>query len=175
MSEQNGSKQNEEFGIPAEQESPEQRAARIQREAERLIAAEVEQEEIARLVADARAKRAGANLPTDTEGFRKEYVYVTVFEGSQAFDLPYVPLGINGFVIKVPRGQEVILPKEFVTQCLQNAIQEVTVRSQGGLITRPVHRFPFNVRGEATEEAYRAFQASQKRLASEQMMAQTPA
>ncbi len=167
--------ENNEFGIPGSEqfETPEQRRERLQREADRLIAAEVEKEEVAQMVAEARAKRAGANLPTDTDGFRKEYVYVTVFEGSQPFDLPYVPLGINGFVIKVPRGQEVILPKEFVTECLQNAIQEVTVRSQGGLITRPVHRFPFNVRGEATEEAYRAFQSKQKNLAREQTMAQT--
>lgn len=159
----------------SEQESPEQRRARLQAEADKLIAAEIDAEEIALMVAEARAKRAGANLPTDTEGFRKEYLHVQIFEGGQANDLPYVPLGINGFVIKVPRGVDVILPKEFVTECLQNAIQEITVKSQGGLVTRPVHRFPFNVKGPATEEQYREFQAKQRKLAGEQHMAKTVA
>lgn len=160
---------NKDFGIPAATaETPEERQRRLLSAAERLIAAEVDQEEIAALVAQARATRAGANLPTDTEGFRKEYVKVTIFEGNQAFDKPYVELGINGFVIKAPRGPEIVLPKEFVTECLKNAVQEVTVKSQGGLVTRPVHRFPFNVTGPATEDEYRAFQISQKKLAREQ-------
>lgn len=159
------------FGLPPVTETSDQRLIRLQKQAEALIAQETDAEVVERMVAEARAKRAAAELPQDTDGFPKEYVRVVIFKGSQKFDLSYVPLGINGFVIKCPRGEEVILPKCFVTECLEHAIEEVTVQSQGGLITRPAHRFPYSLKGPATPEEYKAFQDQQRELHSRQTMA----
>lgn len=165
--------QNQDFGIPqvAVTETPAERLARLQAQAEAIIAQETDAEVVERMVAEARAKRAAELLPVDTAGFPKDYVRVVIFKGSQKFDLSYVPLGIGGFVIKVPRGEEVILPKCFVTECLEHAIEEVTVQSEGGLITRPAHRFPYNLKGAATEDEYKAYQQSQRELVTKQQRA----
>jgi len=163
---------NTDFGLP--KETPEQRLVRLQAAAAQIISDETDDEIIARMVAtarDARKEEAADTLPKDTEGFPAEYVKVEIFSGNDKHDLAYVPLGINGFVIKCPRGVPVIIPKAFVTQCLENAIEEITIQSQGGLITRPRHRFPYNVKGTATQEEYREFQLAQRSLATQQTMA----
>ena len=174
MSEQ---KMNEGFGVvlpgsmnadlapkPAEAapESLDVRMARLKALADVEIQKESDAEIVKQMVAEDRAKRAAALLPVDTSGWPAEYLKVNIFKGPNKFDLSYVPLGLNGYTIKVPRGVDVILPKIFVDECLEHAIEEITVQSQGGLITQPRHRFPYTVKGTATAEEYKEYQAQQK-------------
>lgn len=173
---------NANFGLPPEvapqDETPEQRALRIKARADAIALKDAEEEEVQRLVAAARAERVKANLPpdetklaVDTQGFPAEYDKVVIFKGQGKNDLSYVPIGINGFVIKAPRGEEIIIPHVF-TQVLENAVEEVTIQSQGGLITRPAHRFPYQIRGRATPEEYKAYQMQQRSKAQMQEAAQ---
>lgn len=155
-------------------ETPEARLVRLRALAQKEIDKETDEEVVAQMVAEERAKRAAALLPTDTSGFPAEYVWVTVFKGRDKNDLEYVPLGIDGYIIKVPRGDKVCLPRVFVDECLEHAVEEITVRSQGGLITRPAHRFPYTVHGVATAEEYRQFQVEQKAKAAFQLQAARP-
>ena len=99
--------------------------------------------------------------PIDSQGFPKKYVKLTIAESSNPEDLMYVPLAIEGYAIKVTRGKMVILPTVF-EEILAHAIQEVTVRSEGGLSTRPALRFPYNVHGPATEEEFLTFRAKMR-------------
>lgn len=159
---------------PAAQAAPEtheQRMARLQAAADAIINKETDEEIVKRLVEEARQRKLDELLPKDSSGFPKDYVKVVIFKGREKNDLAYVPLGINGFVIKVPRGEEVILPKVFVTECLEGAIEEITVQSQGGLVTRPAHRFPYNVKGPATPDEYEAFKAAERAKAEKQTAA----
>ena len=155
--------------VESEGETLDARMARLQALANIEIAKESDEEIVNRLVAEARAKRDEALLPKDTSGWPAEYVKVNIFKGPNKFDLSYVPLGLNGYIIKVPRGETVILPKIFVTECLEHAIEEITVQSQGGLITQPRHRFPYQILGEATPEEYREYQVQQKEKAAREM------
>ncbi len=141
--------QNANFGLP---ETSEQTIARLTKENVALRAT---------IEADAGDPTEGTG-PVDSQGFPKEYVYLTVFPGRDKHDLAYVPLGIKGYVIKVTRGIEVIVPKVFVTECLEHAVEDITVQSEGGLITRPSLRYPYSVRGPATEDAWKAFQAKMR-------------
>ncbi len=95
---------------------------------------------------------------TDSQGFPKQYVKLVVFAGQNKTDLQYITPSINGYALKIPRGPVVIVPEVFA-QVLDHAVEEVTTKSQGGLETRPAHRFPFNVIGPATEAEYKAFRA----------------
>lgn len=143
-------------------ESPEARMVRLRAAAQVEIDKESDQEIIARIVAEERAKRAEALLPKDTSGWPAEYSRITIFKGAQKFDKAYVELGLNGYTIKAPRGVPIVLPNVFITECLDHAIEDVTEQSQGGLICRPVHRFPYNNYGPVTTEEYKAYQAGQK-------------
>lgn len=154
--------------VNAAGETAEQRSARLRAAAQIEIDKERDAEEVSAIVAAERQRRAQELLPTDSSGFPAEYVKVTIFKGQGKHDLSYVPLGINGFCIKAPRGIQIILPKIFVDECLEHAIEEVTEQSQGGLITRPVHRFPYNLHGVATKAEYQAFMVEQKALAERQ-------
>lgn len=154
------------FEPPAE--ASEARMARLRALAAIEINKESDAEIVARMVAEERAKRAEALLPKDTSGWPAEYDRINIFKGPQKFDKAYVELGINGYTIKAPRGTDIILPRVFVTECLDHAIEEVTTQSQGGLITRPVHRFPYQKLGEASPAEYKAFQDEQKALAAQQ-------
>lgn len=150
-------------------ESAEARTARLRRLAQIEIDAETDADLVKQMVTDERARRAQELLPIDTSGFPADYVRVTVALGQGKHDLSYVPLSINGYCIKVPRGREVILPRIFVDECLEHAIEEITEQSQGGLITRPVHRFPYSIKGSATTAEYQAFVANQRALAERQL------
>ena len=167
---------NDSFGLPEEQE--EARIARLRKEAEQIVARETDEELIQRFVAEARAKRV--SLPQapqeslDSHGFPMDYDRVEIFKGQNKNDLAYVPLAIQGFVLKVPRGEEVIIPSCF-TEVLEHAVEEVTTRSQGGLVTRPALRFPFTRRGKATRDEYLAFRAEQRRRIETQQGTQIPA
>ena len=159
------------FGIPDAMivdETPEQRAARLQARANMVAQAEADDEAIAKIVAEARAKRIDAAMPKDTAGFDADYDKLEIFAGQGEHDLAYVPLGINGFVLKVPRGEEVIIPHAF-TEVLAHAVEEVTIKRQGGIVTRPAHAFPYNVKGKATADEYKAYQAKQRQKAERQI------
>lgn len=139
---------NASFGLP---ETPEQELARVKAE-----------------LADAKAKLAAqAAAPVepvqdlDSQGFAKEYVKLMIFKGSRPDDLQRVPVGIRGYVIQIERGPEVIVHKAFA-EVLEHAIEDVTISGDGGLVTRPAHRFPFQIKGPATEEEYLSFQAQMK-------------
>jgi hypothetical protein len=108
------------------------------------------------------AEAAEGTGPMDSQGFPKKYLKLEIFAGRDAQDLNYVPLGINGYVVKVTRGKEVILPSVFVTECLALCVEDITTQSEGGLVTRPSLRFPYTVRGEATEAEYQEFRAKMR-------------
>jgi hypothetical protein len=135
---------NAEFGLPPKSESLEEQVARLTAENAAL-----------RAPADHKADDLGT---LDNQGFPKEYVKVEIFQGREKHDLGYVPIGIKGYVFKVTRGKPVILPKVFVT-VLEQAVEEITVQSEGGLVTRPALRFPFHVSGPATEAEWLEFSA----------------
>jgi hypothetical protein len=167
------------FGIPEEvvavNETAREKVARLKAKAEAQAANEFDEEAVyAKLLAEARAARMIAilpeddtSLPVDTQGFPIDYDVVTIFRGQNKNDLAYVPISVNGFCIKVPRGDKVIIPNCF-TQVLENAVEEITIQSEGGLITRPSHRFPYAVERKATAAEYAAFQAEQKSKAERQ-------
>ena len=172
---------NASFGLPPEVTPPaveteQERIARLRAKAEAQAAQEFDEDAVyAKLLADARAAKLaklendkGVEFPTDTRGFLADYDKIVVFRGQDKNALGYVPLGINGFVIKVPRDEEVIIPHEF-TEVLEHAIEEITIVSQGGLVTRPAHRYPFNFKGKATPAEYQAFQVAQKNKAERQI------
>ena len=168
---------NEGFGIPEAaaipvvDETPEQRLARLQALADLQIGKESDAEIIERLVAEARAKRAAELLPMDTAGFPADYDRIEIYEGQGEHDLAYVPLSINGFCIKCPRGVEIILPHVFVTECLDHAVETRVTQTKSGLILRSSHRFPYRQMGKATPEEYREYQIEQKKLVAQQLMA----
>lgn len=169
--------QNEGFGIPevaaipVVDETPEQRMSRLQALADLQIGKESDAEIIERLVAEARARRAAELLPMDTAGFPAVYDRIEIYEGQGEHDLAYVPLSINGFCIKAPRGVEIILPHIFVTDVLDQAIETRVTQRVGGLVLRSSHRFPYRVIGSATPDEYRAYQIEQKNLVATQLAA----
>lgn len=143
----------------------------LQAKVEAILASDESEEQIlARYVAEARAKRdealrAKASELTAAEegtglaegqGFPNKYVRLVVFKGNARSDQEFVKLGVNGYAWKIARGTEVVVPS-VVANALHDAVQDVTVQSEGGLITRPALRFPYQVIGEATEKEYRAF------------------
>lgn len=105
----------------------------------------------------------GEGTDIDSQGFPKKYVRLEVFRGQNPSDLEYVPVGVNGFVFKINRGAEVIVPS-VVVEALNHAVEEITTKSEGGLETRPSHRFPWTVKGEATEAQYLAFRAQMRQM-----------
>ncbi len=55
-------------------------------------------------------------------------------------------------------------PKKDEQGCLL-MIEDITISSRGGYVTRPAHRAPYNLIGKATREEYTAFQEREKALA----------
>lgn len=163
-----GTQSNEEFGIPVDVE------ARLRAQAEKQVSETIDEAALlAQYIAEARDKahedlraRAGELgrdevQDLDSQGFPKDYVELTIFKGNNKSDLQYQPIGINGFVFKVMRGEKVIVPT-VVVNALNEAVTEVVIQSEGGLVTRPVHRFPYQVIRTCTEEEYLAFRAKMK-------------
>lgn len=97
----------------------------------------------------------------NAQGFPNKYHRIVVFKGNAKDDLSYVPVSVNGYAFKIARGIEVIVPT-VVTEALEHAIEDVTEKSEGGLVTRPSHRFPFTIKGDATEAEYQAFKTKSK-------------
>lgn len=165
------SQENEKFAAgDAGEESPAARAARLRAKAELQAAQEFDEDAVyAKMLAEARAKRLRVltgdeevELATDTRGFPPDYDKIKIFRSQDKQELGYVPLSLNGLVIKVPRDVEVIVPHAFVADVLDLMVEDVTVQSQGGYVTRPAHRAPYMFLGKATPEEYKAFQESQK-------------
>lgn len=158
---------NSEFGLPPVQETEEQRLERIRAKAAEIVAKETDDVLLKRMIAEERAKV----MPVSPagQGFPDKYSRVVVYQGSNKQDQDFVPLGINGYTIKVPRGVEVILPTCFITECLERAVEEVTVKSYGGYVTRPSHRFQWKVISEATAEEYKAYLETQRAKAQREL------
>ena len=142
---------NASFGLPPVPATPEQTIAALQAQIAALSA------QLSALAPEQADPKEGTGA-LDSQGFPKEYVRLEIFPGRDAQDLAYVPIGIGGYAVKVTRGKEVILPKVFA-DVLAHAVENITTQSEGGLITRPALRFPFQVRGTATEEEFLAFRA----------------
>ena len=117
-------------------------------------------EELQAQIAVLQAKLTAKDTPPvqnlDSQGLPKKYVKLIVYRGSQAQDPAFVKPSVNGYMVKIQRGEEVITHQCFA-EVLEHAVEEITVQSEGGLITRPSQRFTFQVLGEATEEEYLAF------------------
>ena len=144
--------ENEDFNIP---ESDADKIARLTADYAALKA-----QMFAAKTDDAAPAREGTG-DADAQGFPKKYVELTVFRGQNPQDLAYAPVGLNGYVIKITRGVKVIVPEVFVG-VLNDAVEDVTIQSEGTLITRPSHRFPFTVHREVTEAEYLAFKAKMR-------------
>lgn len=163
---------NEDFGLPPAVETEEQRLERIRAKAASVVAAEADEALLKRLIAEERAKTAPVALVE--QGFPAKYSRVIIYQGSSKQDQDFVPLGINGNTVKVPRGVEVILQNCYIEECLERAVEEITVKSYGGYTTRPAHRFTWKVLGSATPEEYKAFLEKQ-RVKAEREIAQSVA
>jgi len=157
---------NEGFGLPPVevlQEDAEQKVARLRAEAAAVVAKEKDAADLLQFINDERIRIASAS--PDSAGFLPDYDKVWINVGNQKTDLPYVPLGVNGRVIKAPRGEELILPHIYVQASLGDAVENVTVQSLGGYVTRPAHRFQFSVLGKATVDEYKAYLEKQREKA----------
>lgn len=95
----------------------------------------------------------------ESHGFPDRFVRIVISRGGQKHDLSYVPVGVNGYMWQIERGREVIVP-DVVVDALNDAVTEVSIQTEGGLITRPAHRFPFQVVGPASKEEYQKQRAS---------------
>ena len=164
------SQENEKFAAPAADETPAQKIARLREKAELQAAQEFDEDAVfAKLLAEARAAknaeltRPTVELPTDSSGFAKVYDWLEIFESQNPEDRNFVPLGIGGFTIKVPRGKRVVVPHAFVEDCLALAVEAKLVKlKDGGYSLRPNARFPYRVHGPATEAEYLVFMAEQR-------------
>lgn len=159
-------------GAPVTGESDAERVARLRAKAELQAAQEFDEDAVyARLLAEARDKRMKVisgdevELATDTRGFPADYDVIKIYRGQGKQDLNYVPLSLNGLVLKVPRDREVIVPHAFVQDCLELCVEDITIQSNGGYVTRPAHRFPYSFIRKASTAEYKAFQEQERALA----------
>ena len=165
--------QNTAFAAPTADETDAERLARLRQKAELQAAQEFDEDAIfAKLLADARDKRTKevmreVDLPTDTSGLPEDYDVIKIFRGQNKQDLNYVPLSLNGLVIKVPRDKEVIIPHAFVVDVLEQMVEAITMAKHDnagrmtGVEIRPAHRAPYNFIRKATTAEYKAFIAGQ--------------
>jgi hypothetical protein len=143
-------------------ETEEQRIARLRAQAAGIAAKESDAELLAKFVAEEKAKQREAILPRDLTGVPAEYDKVEIYESPDPKEYPYVPLGINGYTIKAPRGRVIILPHAYVTECLEHAVTTTVTQTEQGLVLRDKRRFPHQFHGKATKEEYQAFIAKEK-------------
>lgn len=102
------------------------------------------------------------DVERDAFGFPKKYFKIEVYADRSKGAEQVVKVGVNGRAFLIKRGELVIVPSVVVDN-LNNAIQEVTTQFEGGLETRPAHRFPFQMHGEATEAEYIAYQQKMRK------------
>ncbi|MBK8772208.1 MAG: hypothetical protein IPM06_17540 [Rhizobiales bacterium] len=164
------SKLNDKFtGTPEADETEAQRVARLRIKAETQAAQEFDEDAVyAKFLAEARDKRMkvlsgdDVELPTDTRGFPLDYDKIEIFRGQNKQDLPQVPLSLGPVYQKSLAAGEVIVPHAFVEGRLALCVEDITIQSQGGYVTRPVQRFPYSFKSKATPEEYKAFQEKEK-------------
>lgn len=173
---------NDAFATPQTDETDAQRLARLRARAELQASQEFDEDAVfAKLLAEARDKRMKVisgdevTLPTDTSQLAADYDKINIFRGGNKQDLNYVPLSLDGLVIKVPRGVDVILPHAFVVDCLDLCVEDTTTPAfdargnLSGVEIRPAHRFPYSFKSKATPEEYKAFQEQQKEKAQREI------
>src|ERR1035437_10249233 len=90
-------------------ETEEQRIARLRAQAKVLAAQESDAELLAKFLAEAKAAQREELLPTDLSGWPADYDKVEIYEDQDVNALPWVPLGLNGYTLRAPRGREIIL------------------------------------------------------------------
>lgn len=139
---------NEEFGLPPVEASPADEIAELKRQ-----------------LAESNAKLAAATKvepgpDLDSMRFPRKYVHLEIAVGRNADDMSYVSVGINGHVWRIQRGVKVVV-HEVAAKVLDQAVENVTVSGDGGLITRPALRFPYTS-SPATEAEYLAYQAEMR-------------
>lgn len=149
---------NADFGLPAESNALDE-LAQVKRELAELRA----KKELAELKAEFALERELAELPPpDNQGFPKKYVRLTVFKSQNPEDPEFATPSINGYVVKIHRGDEVVV-HECIMKVLANAVETKLIpEPNGGYTLRDAPRFPFSVHGPATEEEYVAFQEKMK-------------
>lgn len=166
---------NSAFRVPPELE------AALRAKAAQIVAALPEEALLAQYVAEAKAKKLATlreqaavlaaddpKVSIDAHGFPEEYVELMIYKGHGKDALAYQPFGINGYFWKVQRGARVIVHK-VLQHVLDNAIGEEVVQAEGGLITQPVHRFPYQViRDNVSKADYLAAKAAGKTAAVSQ-------
>ena len=164
---------NSKFGMAEADAEIARRAAALREKAQAIVDASWNEEvELKQMIAEERGRREealraraaedGGNEGTGSaaaQGFPNKYHKIMVFKGAQAHDLDYVPVSVNGYAWKIRRGVQVIVPS-VVSETLDHAVEEITIQAEGGIITRPNHRFPFQVIGEASEKEYTEFVAA---------------
>jgi hypothetical protein len=159
---------------------PEDRIAALRARAVAQAAAEFDEEKVyAQFLAEEKAKREDALRERASEdavppvegiddfGFPEKYVWLTVARGGQAHDSEYCTPGINGFVWKIRRGEKVAV-HEVVAKVLENAVSEVIIQSEGGIISRPSPAWPFSVHGPCSKEEYKIYQAKMRTMTAQQ-------
>jgi hypothetical protein len=170
------------FGIPSDVPAPatEDRIAALRAKAAAQVAAEFDEDAVfAKLLAEEKAKReeslrdraAEEAVPpvgdADAHGFPRRYVWLTIARGNQAHDSEFCPVGINGHVWKIRRGEKVAV-HDVVVKVLENAIGEVLLQTDGGLSSRPTLMWPFSVHGPCSEAEYLAYRAKMQAMTAQQ-------
>jgi hypothetical protein len=93
---------------------------------------------------------------------KKEKCYrLFIHEKQNDQDLDYVPVGVNGEVLQITRGTEVVIPERF-KEVLEHAKYPVyrVKPGQTRKVTSWVRKVPFDVLGEATYEEYEKMRKS---------------
>ena len=152
-------------------QTEEMRLAELKRQAEAIVAQESEKDLLEQLVAKARNRKAAldgkAEDELDDNGFPKKYFKINVHKGRDKNDLAYAPVQINGIGFKIQRGMDVIVPS-VVLECLDHAVSETTTQIAGGLEFSAYMRFPYQNKGQVSEEEYIAFRDQMRALAQRQ-------
>ena len=138
-------------------ETEDQRIARLRALALATVAKETDAELLAKFIAEEKLRLREKLLPQDLSGVPAEYDKVEIYESQDPKEQQYVPLGINGYTIKAPRGREIILPHAYVTECLEHAVMTTVTQAVDGLVLRDRRRFPHQFKGKATKEEYKTF------------------
>ncbi len=165
---------NADFGLPPETED--QKLARLKAQADAMVAAEAEKELLTQLVTRARNKAAALSpgvleSEVDDNGFPRKYFKINVYKGGDKNDLPYVPVGVNGYFWKIRRGVDVIVPSvvlEDLDHAIQGSVEQITLpNGRKSLEVTDALRFPYQNKGEVSEADYKAYQAEMRAQAAQ--------
>lgn len=98
-------------------------------------------------VKTAPAKVANAKSSGHDATLSGKMVDLNIYASEQEHGSDAVEVGLNGVMYKIPRGEFFAVPEE-VAAVLRNAVTSVTspAKSGGGVITRDVPRYNFQVR-----------------------------